>query len=141
MNQPVWSSAKKFSFVFFLFFLPSWPLPWNWVPYLNELIGDYGYYPSFFVQNYLLKMHTPLLSGNMLRQEAAIPIDDWILMFTWLAVAVIGCIIWSYFDRKRENYVTLNYWFRVTLRYYPRSGCYLLTALTKSSPCKCRFRH
>lgn len=41
---------------------------------------------------------------------------DWIILFCILALAVMGTAIWSFVDRKRENYAKLYAWFRVFIR-------------------------
>jgi hypothetical protein len=41
---------------------------------------------------------------------------DWILAFTLLVVAAAGTVAWSILDRRRDNYVRLNAWFRLFLR-------------------------
>lgn len=112
-----WSSFQKIGFRFAFIFFILIASPWNWIPFVSDFTGSYAYYPSFIVQNYILKWnaepvweHGPTGSGDT--------IDDWVLFFTWISVSVIGCIIWSLADRKRENYVVLNYWLRVGLRYF-----------------------
>ena len=42
---------------------------------------------------------------------------DWILAFCLLVFAIAATCIWSFLDRKRENYVTLYKWFRLFLRF------------------------
>ncbi len=103
----------RFLFIFFLF-LAS---PWDWIPFIGDYTRVIRYYPSFLAQNYVLSLrehpvwlHTPTGSGDT--------IDDWVLALCWLVVSAMGCIIWSIVDRSRKNYVHLNYWFRVALRYY-----------------------
>jgi hypothetical protein len=41
---------------------------------------------------------------------------DWVLSFTLLLITVIGTAVWSILDRRRDNYVRLNTWFRLFLR-------------------------
>jgi uncharacterized membrane protein YphA (DoxX/SURF4 family) len=42
---------------------------------------------------------------------------DWVLVFCLLVVAAVSTIVWSFLDRRRLNYVTLNKWFRVAIRF------------------------
>src|SRR5580704_9276407 len=42
---------------------------------------------------------------------------DWILAFCLLVFAMAATCMWSFLDRKRENYVTLYKWFRLFLRF------------------------
>lgn len=41
---------------------------------------------------------------------------DWVLAFTLVVVAVLGTVVWSILDRRRDNYARLNAWFRLFLR-------------------------
>jgi hypothetical protein len=41
---------------------------------------------------------------------------DWVLTFCLLLFAVLATAIWSVLDRERENYVTVNKWFRLFIR-------------------------
>jgi hypothetical protein len=41
---------------------------------------------------------------------------DFALAFTILLTAAIGTLVWSVLDRRRDNYVRLNTWFRLFLR-------------------------
>ena len=40
----------------------------------------------------------------------------------YLSIAVIVCVLWSVLDRKRQEYARLNYWLRLSLRYYVASA-------------------
>jgi hypothetical protein len=42
----------------------------------------------------------------------------WAQQWLYLLVAFLGCVIWSFTDRKRENYARLNYWLCLFVRYY-----------------------
>jgi len=42
---------------------------------------------------------------------------DWALTFCLLVIAILATAIWSALDRRRENYVALNKWFRVFIRF------------------------
>lgn len=42
----------------------------------------------------------------------------YLLYFLMIAAAVLGAILWSALDRKRQNYDTLYYWLTVIVRYY-----------------------
>ena len=44
-------------------------------------------------------------------------IYDWIVFAGILALAILGTVIWSILDRKRENYAWLYAWFRVFIRF------------------------
>ena len=42
---------------------------------------------------------------------------DWVLVFCLLVFATLSTVLWSLFDRKRENYVTMYKWFRLFIRF------------------------
>src|SRR5580704_2820870 len=42
---------------------------------------------------------------------------DWILTFCVLVLAILAASIWSFLDRRRENYLTLYKWFRLFIRF------------------------
>jgi len=42
---------------------------------------------------------------------------DWIAAFCLLIFAVLSTFLWSFLDRRRENYVTLHKWFRAVIRF------------------------
>jgi hypothetical protein len=44
-------------------------------------------------------------------------IFDWGVVFCLLVIAALASGIWSVLDRNRENYVTLNEWFQLFIRF------------------------
>ncbi len=42
---------------------------------------------------------------------------DWVFTFCLLVFAALVTVVWSFLDRKRSDYATLNQWFRVFLRF------------------------
>jgi hypothetical protein len=43
---------------------------------------------------------------------------DYLVILTVFLIAIIGTIIWSLFDRKRNDYAKIYYWFTVAIQYY-----------------------
>ncbi|MGC1106380.1 MAG: hypothetical protein WA876_07565 [Candidatus Acidiferrales bacterium] len=43
-------------------------------------------------------------------------IYDWVELACILALAILGTVVWSFWDRKRESYLKLYSWFRVFVR-------------------------
>ena len=41
----------------------------------------------------------------------------WVMIFCLLMTATVATVVWSLFDRRRENYAGLHKWFRVFLRF------------------------
>jgi hypothetical protein len=44
--------------------------------------------------------------------------QGWAALWTFILIAMLGCIAWSAIDGKRKNYVVLNYWLCLATRYY-----------------------
>src|SRR5206468_6403320 len=42
----------------------------------------------------------------------------WTLQWLLLCIAVTGCLIWSLIERRKNNYIKLNYWLCLIVRYY-----------------------
>jgi uncharacterized membrane protein YphA (DoxX/SURF4 family) len=63
---------------------------------------------------------------------------DWVLTFCLLIIAAAATALWSALDSKRENYVTLHKWFRVSLRFALASQM-LLYGLAKAVPLQMPF--
>ena len=112
-----WSLIKKITFRFFFIFFVLMTSIWNFIPVVGDWLGKFVYHPSFFVQNYILRLHAvpkwehaPTGSGDTL--------DDWIMVITYFAIAVVGSGIWTALDRKHQQYERLQYWLSVGLRYY-----------------------
>ena len=112
-----WSIWKLTGFRYvFVFFVLKTSL-WSKIPFVNYFFHDLSYYPSFFIQNYLLNLHDtprwehpPTGSGDTL--------DDWMLLLSYVILSLLGTLVWSFLDRKRENYDQLSNVLSVGLRYY-----------------------
>ncbi|RQH23265.1 hypothetical protein D5R40_30520 [Okeania hirsuta] len=112
-----WSTWKRvaFRFIFVLFVLKT--SIWSFIPVIGSYLYKFYYYPSFFIQNYLLKLHEtpkwvhpPTGSGDTL--------DDWMLNVAYIGIALLATLIWSLLDKKHKDYRQLNTYLEVGLRYY-----------------------
>jgi len=118
-----WSISKKlsfrFAFIFFILFIIflDWSvnpfLPWFYyegglAEFLDGTIGWIG--KNVFNVSYTLI--SPYDAQHNDRTYI------YVLYFTMGAVSLLGTIIWSVSDRKRENYDVLYYWLTVIIRYY-----------------------
>lgn len=43
---------------------------------------------------------------------------NWALQWLLISMAITGCVVWSYLDRKTRNYAKLNYWLCLFSRYF-----------------------
>jgi len=68
---------------------------------------------TFWTAAHLFGAKLPLLYRNSGSDDK---VFDWVLAFCLLVFALIGTLIWSALDRRRENYATLNQWFRLFVR-------------------------
>ena len=66
-----------------------------------------------WVARYLLGARTPLV---IVGSGSGDKIFDWAHVCLLLAVAAVGTLVWSVLDRRRENYLVLEDWFRLAVR-------------------------
>ncbi len=118
-NTP-WNIYKKISFRFFFLLLS-----------LFIILNNNGAFPFFY---YVIKYPTlvlhdliPWFSQHVLHYNYDFKIYtngsgdtsyDWVLLVFMFLISVVGCIIWSVFDRKRKSYHTAYYWLIVLVRFY-----------------------
>ena len=112
-----WDLWKRVAFRFVFAFFVLKTAVWTFIPYLGSYLRQFTYYPSFFLQNYVFRLHEtprwehpPTGSGDTL--------DDWMLNLAYLGVALLATVIWSLLDRKRPHYAPLDRGLKVGLRYY-----------------------
>ena len=112
-----WNFWKLVSFRFTLLYFVLRASLWTLIPVIGDYLYKFYYYPSFFLQNYILKWndphvweHPPTGSGDTL--------DDWMLGVAYAILALMLTIIWSIFDKKRKEYNKLYNYFTIGLRYY-----------------------
>jgi hypothetical protein len=68
----------------------------------------------FWVGAHVFRLSTPLVySGS----GSGDKYFDWVLVFCIFACALIAAAVWSAIDRKRQDYATLQKWFRLFLRF------------------------
>lgn len=118
-NTP-WNIYKKISFRFFFLLLS-----------LFIILNNNGAFPFFY---YVIKYPTlvlhdliPWFSQHVLHYNYDFKIYtngsgdtsyDWVLLVFMFLISVVGCFIWSVFDRKRKSYHTAYYWLIVLVRFY-----------------------
>ena len=115
-NRP-WSPAKKFGFRFLFVFLALVVCQMFSRFFLRDGNMDFLYYPSLFVQNYILQLHetpvwTHVFSGG------GDTLDDWVQHLAFVFLALLAAGIWTLLDRKRRNYTRLYQWAKVGVRYF-----------------------
>ncbi|MGZ3835612.1 MAG: hypothetical protein ACXVB0_19000, partial [Mucilaginibacter sp.] len=116
----LWPLWKKIIFRFFFVYLFFQLSPWTW---LDNIPGV-----PYITRYYYLLMDAAVNKSNALIfhvRNTLVPLNGsgdtsygWAQVWLMLSLAVTGCIIWSAFDRKRKNYLKLNYWLCLFARYY-----------------------
>jgi len=111
--------AFRFVFIFFILFIVF--LDWSVSP-----VFTYFYYEGnlaelldgviSWVGKYVFRIPYTIISPYDAQHNDRTYI--YLLYFTMAAIALIGTILWSAFDRKRTNYKTLHYWITTIVRYY-----------------------
>jgi hypothetical protein len=127
LEGPVWPVWRKIGFRFAFIYLVLYITPWNFVSDIPPMSFVQEYYQQAWdwvvriANTYLFQLTDYLVpvagSGDTSFAWAQ-------LLFT-LLVAFIGCIAWSLLDRRRTNYDHLDYWLRLTTRYYISYYCFV----------------
>jgi hypothetical protein len=114
---PVW---QRVLFRFFFVYLMLQVAPWTWlsvIPGAGQLLE----YPQRGINwavhaanEHLFHQYEKLVLPNGSGDTSW----SWTEMWLYLVVAVIACVAWSVVDWKRTDYRRLNYWLRLSLRYY-----------------------
>jgi hypothetical protein len=120
LSSNTWSNPKKIAFRYVFIFFALFLLIYN-----NGII-PYSYivlrYPS-----QLLEIIIPWIGKHILHLSQEITdftngsgdtTYDYVVIFTLATTALLGTIIWSVLDRKKNNYVKLYYWLTVAVRFY-----------------------
>lgn len=116
-DWPLW---RRIIFRFVFIFLTFLITPWTWldeVPGVKHVTKYWGVVTKWIVN--LFNDH--LLHVKKVLVPTAGSGDTsygWAELYTYLLLAVLGCIIWSVLDRRRGNYTWLNYWLCLFARYY-----------------------
>lgn len=116
-HWPLW---KKIVFRFFFVYLVLQMSPVNWL----DAIPGVAFVTQFWNQlldwivteaNALFFHVRPVLVPENGSGDTSM---GWARLWTYLSLGVIGAIVWSVLDRKRPNYIHLNYWLVLFARYY-----------------------
>jgi len=123
MTSPSWKSYQKtgfrFLFIFFILFIVF--MDWSVNPILSHL---YYYGPLSTLLDGIISW----IGKDLFQIPYTIisPYDGehndrtymYLLYFTMAVLAILGTVIWSLLDRKRQNYNVPYYWLTVLVRYY-----------------------
>ena len=123
-EQHPWPLWRKIIFRFFFILISFLITPWTWL----DRISGINKVTTFFTDYYQQAMNWAVEKSNAnffhVRKVLVAPNGSgdtsyaWAQLWMLLSLALIGCVIWSIADRKRNNYRHLNYWLCIFARYY-----------------------
>jgi uncharacterized membrane protein YphA (DoxX/SURF4 family) len=127
-TQPVagWPLWQKFLFRFFFIFWILCIAPWTWfevIPGISYLVGWSNQAMDWVVNNfnkYLFHVKDKLVPINGSGDTSY----GWAQLCTFLVVSFAGALIWSAVERKKSDYVKLNYWLCLVVRYNIALVCF-----------------
>ncbi|MEM1257309.1 MAG: hypothetical protein AAGH81_02185 [Bacteroidota bacterium] len=118
-----WKRHQKIPFRFFALFFTLFIIFMDWS--VNPILSKLYYYGPLST---LLDAVVSWVGESLFQIPYIIisPYDGehndrtyvYLLYFTITVVAILGTIVWSLLDRKRQNYHVLYYWLTTVIRYY-----------------------
>jgi len=115
---PLWKKTIfRFLFIYFVFETADWHWFGDFVPPVRYITKYYSQCITWLVtltNAKLFHVRSVLVPEN----DSGDTSQDWACLWTYLLIAVLGCIVWSALDRKRRNYLVLNYWLCLVARYF-----------------------
>jgi hypothetical protein len=110
--------ALGFRFVFCYLALYIWPFPFYFIPFIGYVLNPL----STFLSSFTDTVAGPALFGNAYILSHPTGSGDtsynYTLVFSFLAMAFVACLLWTAFERKRTSYTTLSMVFDTALRFY-----------------------
>jgi len=114
-----WTFGQKILFRFFFIYFVLLMVQW----YFSFIPFSY-YVTQYYEQLINWAVHFANEKFFHVRKALVYPAGSgdtswgWAQQWLYLCLAFFGCIIWSLIDSKRNNYVRLNYWLCLFVRYY-----------------------
>ncbi|HLK28479.1 MAG TPA: hypothetical protein VKT28_07850 [Puia sp.] len=115
-----WPAWRRIVFRFFFIYLLLNISPWTWlgdipgISYFDDLYSKLMDWLVNFSNNHFFHVRKVLVPLNGSGDTSY----GWAQVWLFLSLAFIGCLLWSFFDRKRKAYHQLNYWLCLFTRYY-----------------------
>ena len=120
LTNTTWSLPKKLSFRFFFILLLLLIFLNNNGAFLYA--GQIFSYPTTLLQQFIPWFAVNVLGHNydftIFTNGSGDTTYDYIKLLFFVIVAVLGTLLWTVLDRKRENYNQLYYWLLLFVRYY-----------------------
>ncbi len=114
----VTNNKNLFRFLVLFVGLITIPFPFNVIPKLEFVEkGIFGIYQKIvpWVGEKILNLEKPI---TIFQNGSGDKTYDYVLLFLFLTIAILGTITWSILDKTKRNYEKLNYWFLALSRYY-----------------------
>ncbi len=117
--SPSWSAASRLAFRFCLVYFGLFCL-------LTQIFGCLfplrtlelsDFWPTHQIVTWTAVHVFGVTHPLVYRSGSGDKTSDWVLVFCLLVVAAAATIVWSLLDRRRLNYVTLQKWFRLVVRF------------------------
>lgn len=112
---PLWRNlAFRFCFTFLLLLIIPWVLS---IPGTNFIYQGYYQLTHWLVtlaNDYVFHVRPQLVLPNGSGDTSY----NWAELWLNLSMAITATIIWSFLDFRRSNYIKLNYWLCLAVRYY-----------------------
>ncbi|HYE55223.1 MAG TPA: hypothetical protein VD996_10280 [Chitinophagaceae bacterium] len=119
--QNQWPFYRLWLFRFFFIYLALTIAPWTWldrIPWIRNITWKIYHEPM----DWLVRKSNALVFHV---KDELVPVGGsgdtswgWAQLWMVLSLSFIGMIIWSVIDRRRKQYVKLNYWLCLFTRYY-----------------------
>jgi len=137
---PAFRVAFRFCFVYFGLYCLATQIITSLFPIPNVDIPDPATLPPvrqvvFWTASHVFHVTTPLVYSGSGSGDKTF---DWVLVFCLLVCSAFGTAIWSVLDSKRQNYVTLQRWFHLFIR-FSLAGQMLVYGLDKVVPLQMPF--
>ena len=132
--------AFRFCFVYFGLYCLLTQILSGLIPIPNVEIPEPGTLPPFrqvvfWTAEHVFRYKRPLV---YIGSGSGDKVFDWVQVFCFLTVALVGTCIWSAVDRRRLNYDNLYKWFRVFIR-FALAGQLFVYGLVKVFPMQMPF--
>jgi uncharacterized membrane protein YphA (DoxX/SURF4 family) len=121
-----WAVWQRFLFRFFFIYWMLNIAPWTWfsvIPGIDWLMNFYNIAGDWIVNSfnkYLFHIKDELVPLNGSGDTSY----GWAQLYAYLILSLLAAIIWSLLDRKKQQYVKLNYWLCLMVRYNIALVCF-----------------
>ena len=129
-DAPVWPLWRKIAFRFAFIYLLLYTAPWLSVsgslPWLHLTAVTEYYEIGWDWAVRFFNTHFLNIAENLVPMSGSGDTSfGWAQLVFTLCLSIVGCALWSVLDNKRKNYETIDYWLRVSVRYYLSFFCLL----------------